>query len=64
MGMEHLRLQLLPFFEQTNCLSSCSHSHYGDDDGGDDEDDEAWAKFSSSCDHRELILRQQQKRCA
>jgi hypothetical protein len=60
--MEHLRLQLLPFFEQTNFLSSCIQSHYGDDDGGDG--DEAWAKFSSSCDHRELTLRQQQERCA
>jgi hypothetical protein len=62
MGMEHLRLQLLPFFEQTNFLCSCIESHYDDDDGGDD--DEAWAKFSSYCDHRELILRQQQERCA
>jgi hypothetical protein len=63
MGMEHLRLQLLPCFEQTNFLSSSIQSHYDDGDGGDD-DDEAWAKFSSSCDHRELILRQQQERCA
>jgi hypothetical protein len=63
MGMERLRLQLLPFFEQTNFLSSCIQSHYDDDDGGGG-DDEAWAKFSSSCDHRELILRQQQERCA
>jgi hypothetical protein len=64
MGMEHLRLQLLPCFEQTNFLSSSIQSHYDDGDGGDDDDDEAWAKFSSSCDHRELILRQQQERCA
>jgi hypothetical protein len=57
MAMEHLRLQLLRFFEQTNFLSSCIQSHSNDDDGGDDDDDddEVWAKFSSSCDHRELI---------